>query len=161
MSRATSLARFFLALALSSPCSISSCRLHCRPKPHLHQQISARVEVWRADSYAFPKYHAIAEILDWAHVPETGHSRFLRRPQLGYCHSKMEGLESRPPAIPDDLHRYGHGHSGPIERNQGLRRRSRDAKAMNFVMDCDHVEVPHCGFTLEITICDFKDQWDV
>jgi type III restriction enzyme len=49
---------------------------------HLHQQIAARVAVWRADNYAFPKYQAIGEILDWAHVPETGHARFLRRPQL-------------------------------------------------------------------------------
>lgn len=49
---------------------------------HLHQQIAARVAVWRAESYASPTYQAIGEILDWAHVPETGHVRFLRRPQL-------------------------------------------------------------------------------
>jgi len=49
---------------------------------HLHQQIAARVTAWRADNYACAEYPAIAEILDWAHVPETGHARFLRRPQL-------------------------------------------------------------------------------
>ena len=49
---------------------------------HLHQQIAARVAVWRADNYASPKYQAIGEILEWAHVPETGHARFLRRPQF-------------------------------------------------------------------------------
>lgn len=49
---------------------------------HLHQQIAARVAVWRTDSYVSPKYQTIGEILDWAHVPETGHARFLRRPQL-------------------------------------------------------------------------------
>jgi hypothetical protein len=40
------------------------------------------VTAWRADNYACAEYPAIAEILDWAHVPETGHARFLRRPQL-------------------------------------------------------------------------------
>jgi len=49
---------------------------------HLHQQIATRVAVWRADSYPSLKYQAIGEILDWAHVPETEQSRFLRRPQL-------------------------------------------------------------------------------
>ena len=49
---------------------------------HLHQQIAARVTAWRAESYACAEYPAIGEILDWAHVPETGHARFLRRPQL-------------------------------------------------------------------------------
>jgi hypothetical protein len=49
---------------------------------HLHQQIAARVTAWRAESYACAEYPAIGEILDWAHVPETGYTRFLRRPQL-------------------------------------------------------------------------------
>jgi type III restriction enzyme len=49
---------------------------------HLHQQIAVRVTAWRAESYACVEYPAIGEILDWAHVPETGHARFLRRPQL-------------------------------------------------------------------------------
>lgn len=49
---------------------------------HLHQQIAARVNTWRSEDYACPEYPALAEILEWAHIPETGHARFLRRPQL-------------------------------------------------------------------------------
>ncbi|MDE3118322.1 MAG: restriction endonuclease subunit R, partial [Nitrospirota bacterium] len=49
---------------------------------HLHQQIAARVNTWRLEDYSCPEYPALAEILEWAHVPETGHARFLRRPQL-------------------------------------------------------------------------------
>lgn len=49
---------------------------------HLHQQIASRVAAWRAESYVCTEYPAIAETLDWAQVPETGHARFLRRPQL-------------------------------------------------------------------------------
>lgn len=49
---------------------------------HLHQQIAERVAAWRTDNYSCTEHPAIAEILDWAQVPETGQARFLRRPQL-------------------------------------------------------------------------------
>ncbi|MBA5867814.1 MAG: restriction endonuclease subunit R [Nitrospira sp. CR1.3] len=49
---------------------------------HLHEQVASRAAAWRAESYSSTEHPAIAEILEWAHVPETGHARFLRRPQL-------------------------------------------------------------------------------
>ena len=49
---------------------------------HLHQQMASRVATWRAENYASDDFPAIAEILEWAHVPEMGHARFLRRPQI-------------------------------------------------------------------------------
>lgn len=48
----------------------------------LHQRLATVVAAWRADDYPCADYPAIAEILEWAQVPETGHARFLRRPQL-------------------------------------------------------------------------------
>jgi hypothetical protein len=49
---------------------------------HLYQQLATRVTAWRTENYACNDFPAIAEILEWAYVPETGHARFLRRPQL-------------------------------------------------------------------------------
>ncbi len=49
---------------------------------HLHQKIAACVNTWRSEDYACPECPALAEILEWAHIPETGHARFLRQPQL-------------------------------------------------------------------------------
>lgn len=49
---------------------------------HLYQQLAACVATWRANGYPSRNYPVIAEILEWAQVPETGQSRFLRRPQL-------------------------------------------------------------------------------
>ncbi len=49
---------------------------------HLHQQIAARVDAWRAEGYPCSDYPALAEILEWARETESGNLRFLRRPQL-------------------------------------------------------------------------------
>ncbi len=49
---------------------------------HLHQQIAARVDQWRAEGFACEDYPSIAEVLEWAKETETGNLRFLRRPQL-------------------------------------------------------------------------------
>jgi type III restriction enzyme len=49
---------------------------------HLHQHITTRVDQWRAAGYPPNHYPAIIEILEWAKETQTGHLRFLRRPQL-------------------------------------------------------------------------------
>ena len=49
---------------------------------HLHQQIAALVDAWRAEGYPCSDHPAIAEILEWARETESGNLRFLRRPQL-------------------------------------------------------------------------------
>ena len=86
----------------------------------LHQQIAARVTAWRAESYSCSQYPAIAEILDWAHVPETEQSRFLRRPQLRaletYWYLRL--VEKTPHVLPEVL-------SEAIGTTHGARARSR------------------------------------
>lgn len=49
---------------------------------HLHQRLAPQVEAWRAADYPCDEFPAIAEILQWAVIPETGALRFLRAPQL-------------------------------------------------------------------------------
>jgi hypothetical protein len=49
---------------------------------HLYEQIARRVDRWRKDGYPCAGYPAIAEILDYATLPETGTLRFLRAAQL-------------------------------------------------------------------------------
>ncbi len=49
---------------------------------YLYQEIADRVTAWRAENYPCSEYPTIAEILEWAYDNETGHSRFLRRPQV-------------------------------------------------------------------------------
>ncbi|MDN5943125.1 MAG: hypothetical protein L0H94_14695 [Nitrospira sp.] len=38
---------------------------------HLHQEIAKRVTAWRTKDFACSEYPAIAEIFDWAHVPDA------------------------------------------------------------------------------------------
>jgi type III restriction enzyme len=49
---------------------------------HLYEQIAQRVDQWRKDGYAHPDYPAIAEILDYATLPEVNSLRYLRAAQL-------------------------------------------------------------------------------
>ncbi len=49
---------------------------------HLYEVLATRVDRWRADGYPTPDHPAIAEILEWTADPESGASRFLRRPQV-------------------------------------------------------------------------------
>jgi hypothetical protein len=48
----------------------------------LYQKIQKNVAGWREDDYATDKYPAIAEILDYATLPESDVRRFLRKAQL-------------------------------------------------------------------------------
>ncbi len=48
---------------------------------HLFHALAQRVDVWRADHYPCPNYHAIREILEYAEE-EGGQLRYLRRAQL-------------------------------------------------------------------------------
>jgi predicted nucleotidyltransferase len=49
---------------------------------HLYEALARHVDKWRADGYPAPDVPAIAEVFEWASDPDTGASRFLRRPQL-------------------------------------------------------------------------------
>ena len=48
----------------------------------LHEHLATRVRAWRDAEYFCEPYPAIAEVLEWARDPESGHLRFLRGPQL-------------------------------------------------------------------------------
>lgn len=48
---------------------------------HLYQHLAVLVEKWRSSDYK-SDFPAIAEILDWARDPETGHLRYLRAAQF-------------------------------------------------------------------------------
>jgi len=49
---------------------------------HLHELIQRNVAAWRADGYPAEGYPAIAEVLEYATLPEGGGLRFLRAAQL-------------------------------------------------------------------------------
>ncbi|MEA3341440.1 MAG: hypothetical protein U9R15_15865 [Chloroflexota bacterium] len=49
---------------------------------HLYELIQQNVAIWREDGYPTGDYAAIAEILDYAVLPESGGLRFLRAAQL-------------------------------------------------------------------------------
>jgi type III restriction enzyme len=49
---------------------------------HLYQRIQAHVTEWREAGYPTDRYPALAEILDYATLPESDTRRFLRRAQL-------------------------------------------------------------------------------
>jgi hypothetical protein len=49
---------------------------------HLYQQLAQRVATWCAQGYPHDHYPAIAEIFDYAILPETNTLRLLRRAQL-------------------------------------------------------------------------------
>ena len=49
---------------------------------HLYQFIDQKVNDWRQQGYPHEQYPAIAEILEYAILPETGSLRFLRAAQL-------------------------------------------------------------------------------
>jgi len=46
---------------------------------HLYELIQRNVTAWREDGYSIEEYPAIAEILDYAMLPESGGLRFLRK----------------------------------------------------------------------------------
>ena len=48
----------------------------------LYQKIQQDVAAWREDGYPFDEHPAIAEILDYATLPESDTRRFLRKAQL-------------------------------------------------------------------------------
>lgn len=48
----------------------------------LHQRLSTRVDEWRNADYPSDTFPAIAELLEWSRVPESGELRYLRQPQL-------------------------------------------------------------------------------
>jgi type III restriction enzyme len=50
--------------------------------PHLYELVQQNVAAWREDGYPAEGYPAIAEILDYATLPESGGLRFLRSAQL-------------------------------------------------------------------------------
>ncbi|HET91273.1 MAG TPA: restriction endonuclease subunit R [Chloroflexi bacterium] len=50
--------------------------------PHLYELIRQKVTTWREDGYPVDDYPAIAEILDYATLPEGGGLRYLRAAQL-------------------------------------------------------------------------------
>jgi len=50
--------------------------------PHLYELIQQNVTAWREDGYPTEGYPALAEILDYATLPEGGGLRFLRKAQL-------------------------------------------------------------------------------
>ena len=49
---------------------------------HLYELIQENVGAWREAGYPYPDHPAIAEILEYAVLPETGSLRFLRAAQL-------------------------------------------------------------------------------
>jgi len=49
---------------------------------HLYELIQQNVAAWREDGYPASDYPAIAEVLDYATLPESGGLRFLRQAQL-------------------------------------------------------------------------------
>ena len=49
---------------------------------HLYELIQQNVTAWREDGYPTEGYPALAEILDYATLPEGGGLRFLRKAQL-------------------------------------------------------------------------------
>ena len=49
---------------------------------HLYSLLQRKVEKWRGADYPLSDYPALAEIFDYARLPETGLLRFLRPPQL-------------------------------------------------------------------------------
>lgn len=49
---------------------------------YLYELIQQRVDTWRDDGYPTDDYPAIADILDYATLPETDTRRFLRKAQL-------------------------------------------------------------------------------
>jgi predicted nucleotidyltransferase len=49
---------------------------------HLYELLRQRVSEWRGEGYPSEDFPAVAEILGWAEVSETGDLRFLRKPQL-------------------------------------------------------------------------------
>ena len=49
---------------------------------HLYQIIQRNVAAWREDGYPVEEYPAVAEILDYATLPDSDVRRFLRRAQL-------------------------------------------------------------------------------
>lgn len=49
---------------------------------HLYEAIQDTVSAWRNGHYPCAEYPTIAEILEYARLPESGDLRFLRRPQL-------------------------------------------------------------------------------
>lgn len=49
---------------------------------HLYQLIQQNVATWRQDGYPVEDYGAIAEVFDYATLPESGNLRFLRMAQL-------------------------------------------------------------------------------
>ncbi|MDP3911036.1 MAG: DEAD/DEAH box helicase family protein, partial [Gemmatimonadales bacterium] len=50
--------------------------------PTLHDRLAPLVKIWRDAGYPYEQFPAIAELLEWARDPESGHLRFLRAPQL-------------------------------------------------------------------------------
>lgn len=48
----------------------------------LYSIISTNVDTWRKAGYPCEEYPLISEILEWCYEPETGTSRFLRKPQI-------------------------------------------------------------------------------
>jgi hypothetical protein len=49
---------------------------------HLYEVVQERVAAWRSEGYRCPEYPILAEILEYARLPESDTLRFLRRPQL-------------------------------------------------------------------------------
>jgi hypothetical protein len=49
---------------------------------HLYEVLGRRVDRWRAEGCPVEDAPAIAEIFEWASDPDTGATRYLRRPQL-------------------------------------------------------------------------------
>lgn len=49
---------------------------------HLYEAIQDRVSAWRKDRYSCAEYPTIAEIREYARLPESDSLRFLRRSQL-------------------------------------------------------------------------------
>ncbi|MBC8253145.1 MAG: hypothetical protein H8E35_03840, partial [Ardenticatenia bacterium] len=52
------------------------------PVSHLYEKLQEKVAAWRKDGYPVDRYPAIAEILEYATLPESGTLRFLRAAQL-------------------------------------------------------------------------------
>lgn len=48
----------------------------------LHQRLAGRVAAWREADYPADRFPAIAEVLEWSRIAESGELRYLRQPQL-------------------------------------------------------------------------------
>lgn len=48
----------------------------------LYHRLAERVNRWRAEDYLSDRFPAIADILAWSRIEESGELRFLRKPQL-------------------------------------------------------------------------------